>query len=100
MWVASGIAIRIAQSMGLHRDGALMKLSVLLTEIRRRLFWELRMIDIGCAEDCGFCPTYIYGAVTELPLNINDSDIDSETSEPPQERQGFTDMTYSLIRVR
>lgn len=99
MWVASGIAIRLAQSIGLHRDGALMNLPILTTEIRRRVFWELRMIDLGCAEDCGFLPTHIYGADTRLPLNINDADINSETDLAPPEREGFTDMTYALIRV-
>lgn len=98
MWVASGIAIRLAQSIGLHRDGAVMNLPVFATEVRRRLFWELRMIDLGCAEDCGFLPTYIYGADTRLPLNINDADINSKSVTPPVEREGFTDMTYPLIR--
>ena len=99
MWVATGIAIRIAQSIGLHRDGALMRLPVLATEVRRRLFWELRLIDLGCAEDCGFLPTHIYGADTRLPLNINDDDISSGDVIPPVERKGFTDMTYALVRV-
>ena len=99
MWIASGIAIRLAQSIGLHRDGAAMNLPVLATEVRRRLFWELRMLDLACAEDCGFLPTYIYGADTRLPLNVNDADINMNTVTPPPEREGITDLTYSLIRV-
>lgn len=69
------------------------------TEVRRRLFWELRLIDLGSAEDCGFLPTHIYGADTRLPLNINDIDITPEALIPPAEREGFTDMTYTLVRV-
>lgn len=99
MWIASGIAIRIAQSLGLHRDGTLMKLPVLATEVRRRLFWELRTLDVACAEECGYLPTYIYGADTRLPMNIDDVDITSADVDPPAERRGFTDMTYALIRV-
>jgi hypothetical protein len=57
------------------------------------------MIDLSCAEDCGFLPTHIYGADTRLPLNINESDITSEDVVPPIEREGLTDMTYALIRV-
>src|ERR1700710_1625601 len=100
MWIACGIAIRLAQSIGLHRDGAVMKLPVLATEIRRRLYWELRMLDLGCAEDCGLLPTHTYGADTRLPVNCNDEDLHPGDTTPPPEREGFTDMTYMTIRVR
>jgi len=98
MWVSSGIAIRVAQSIGLHRDGAIMRLPVFVTEIRRRLFWELRMLDIACAEDCGFLPTHIFGADTRLPTHCNDSDLSPSNAETPPERSGFTDITYVMIR--
>lgn len=99
MWVSCGIAIRLAQSIGLHRDGTAMRLSVLATEIRRRLYWEIRMLDLGCAEDCGFVPTHIYGADTKLPINCNDTDLHPGDMNPPPEREAFTDMTYVMIRV-
>jgi hypothetical protein len=57
------------------------------------------MIDVGCAEDCGFLPMHIYGADTRLPLNINDGDISLRDIIAPAEREGFTDMTYPLTRV-
>ncbi|RDW59534.1 hypothetical protein BP6252_12621 [Coleophoma cylindrospora] len=98
MWVSSGTAIRLAQSIGLHRDGSLMKLPILATEIRRRLWWQIRMLDVACAEDCGFLPTHVYGEDTRLPLNINDADINYDDLVSPVERQGYTEMTYSLIR--
>jgi len=98
MYVYSGIALRIAQSLGIHRDGELTNtLSPIAIEIRRRVYWELRMLDLACAEDCGFLPTHIYGADTKLPLNINDEDL---TSNLLTENEGVTDMTYCLIRVR
>jgi hypothetical protein len=99
MWISSGIVLRLAQSLGLHHDGTKTGLSAFDTEIRRRFWWQIKMLDVSCAEDCGFCPTYIYSENTALPLNINDADICRESSSPPPERVDFTAMTFSLIRV-
>jgi hypothetical protein len=57
------------------------------------------MLDLACAEDSGFLPTYIYGANTQLPLNINDEDISPASLVLPAPRKGFTKMTFALIRV-
>jgi hypothetical protein len=38
MLTACSVAIRLAESIGLHRDGTSAKLPILATEIRRRLF--------------------------------------------------------------
>ena len=35
---------------------------------------------------------------TQLPLNINDEDIWPGMTEAPKKRDGFTDMTFVLIR--
>lgn len=32
------------------------------------------------------------------PLNVNDADIHPKMTDFPEERQGFTDMTFSLLR--
>jgi hypothetical protein len=99
MWVSCGIAIRLAQSIGLHRDGSTVGLPVLATEVRRRVYWEIKMLDIGCAEDCGFLPTHVFGADTKIPINCNYADLHPGDTIPPPEREGFTDMTYAMIRV-
>lgn len=57
------------------------------------------MLDIACAEDCGLLPSHVYGEDVLLPLNINDEDISPADTTWPPERDGFTEMTYSLIRV-
>lgn len=57
------------------------------------------MLDVACAEDGGFCPTYVYSEDTLLPLNIDDADISREITSRPSERVGFTEMTFSLVRV-
>jgi hypothetical protein len=99
MWILSGITIRLAQSIGLHRDGTFLGLPIFATEMRRRLYWEIRMLDLACAEDSGFLPTHIYGSDTRLPLNINDKDLNQGDSEWPVSSTAFTETTFALIRV-
>ncbi|KUI62705.1 hypothetical protein VP1G_09820 [Cytospora mali] len=99
-WTLTGLAIRIGQSMGLHRDGTSFPgLTPLEIEMRRRLFWALCILDLRSAEDQGTDLTIVDRTFdTEFPLNINDSDISEETTELPQPRQGITEMTFSLSR--
>ena len=101
-WTLTGLAIRMGQSMGLHRDGTSFPgLTPLEIEMRRRLFWALCILDLRAAEDQGTDLTIVDRTFdTELPLNINDNDLTPETTEMPQPRQGSTDMTFSLIRYQ
>lgn len=57
------------------------------------------MLEIASAEDSGFLPTHVYGEDVLLPLNINDEDISQTNTTWPSEKECFTEMTYSLIRV-
>ena len=99
VWSLSGLAVHIAQALGIHRDGTSFGLSPFETEMRRRLWWHICVLDTRSAEDHGADPSFteaFYDA--RLPLNINDEDICPATKETPQERQGSTEMTFSLIR--
>ncbi|ROW14760.1 hypothetical protein VPNG_03839 [Cytospora leucostoma] len=99
-WTLTGLAIRIGQSMGIHRDGTSFPgLTPLEIEMRRRLFWALAILDLRSAEDQGTDLTIVdRNFDTEFPLNINDADISEDTTELPQPRQGITEMTFSLSR--
>lgn len=99
-WTLTGLAIRMGQSMGLHRDGTSFPgLTPLEIELRRRVFWALCILDLRSAEDQGTDLTIVSQTYdTEFPLNINDSDISEDSTELPQPRQGATDMTFSLVR--
>jgi len=67
--------------------------------MRRRIFWALCVLDLRCAEDQGTDLTIVNGTFdTQLPLNINDSDISPESECLPDSRTGTTDMAFSLIR--
>ncbi len=99
-WALTGLIIRISQAIGLHRDGTnFSNLTPFEIEMRRRLFWQVAILDLRSAEDQGTDLTLVDRMFdTQLPLNINDSDISPDSKELPKPRVGPTDMTFSLIR--
>jgi hypothetical protein len=99
-WTLTGLAVRIGQAIGLHRDGTnFPHLKPFEVEMRRRLFWSLLMLDLRSAEDQGTECIIADGSFdTQLPLNINDADISPDSTELPQSRAGPTDLTFCLIR--
>ncbi|KAF1816509.1 hypothetical protein P152DRAFT_428643 [Eremomyces bilateralis CBS 781.70] len=100
IWTLVGLIVRMAQSLGLHRDGTHFNLKPFEIEMRRRLWWQTCILDIRAAEDHGCDPTiteHMYD--TKCPLNINDSDLHPDMTSFPDERIGCTDMTFSIIRI-
>lgn len=51
-----GMAMRVAQSMGLHRDGSLFGLNEVECEIRRRVWWHIVYLDVQGAIATGLPP--------------------------------------------
>ncbi|XP_014557401.1 hypothetical protein COCVIDRAFT_97148 [Bipolaris victoriae FI3] len=99
IWPLTGLVVRIAQTLGIHRDGTHFDLPPFEVEMRRRLWWQVCILDARSAEDQG-CDPSIHETLfdTKMPLNVNDSDIHPGMIEFPQGRQGFTDMTFCLLR--
>ncbi|KAK8149451.1 hypothetical protein G3M48_006911 [Beauveria asiatica] len=98
-WSMTALIFHIAQAMGLHRDGASFGLCPLEIEIRRRLWWHICLLDIRSSEYHGCEPIVDDSKFdTRMPLNINDSDLTRDMTEPPAEREGTTEMTFCLIR--
>ncbi|KAJ5347475.1 uncharacterized protein N7506_000728 [Penicillium brevicompactum] len=99
VWSLTSIVLRLAQGLGLHRDGTNFALKPFETEMRRRLWWHISLLDVRSSEDHGTDPL-IHESMydTRLPLNINDEDITPDMEEPPAEREGCTDATFCLIR--
>ncbi|PBP20792.1 hypothetical protein BUE80_DR008119 [Diplocarpon rosae] len=99
VWSMTGLTLRIAQSLGLHRDGSRFGLTPFDTEMRRRLWWQVCILDVRAAEDHGSDPSILDNRCdTNYPLSINDEDLDPEATEEPAEREGVSDMTFCLIR--
>jgi hypothetical protein len=95
--VLGSVAIRIAQRLGLHRDGShYPNLTPFQQEIRRRLWWHTVMLDSRVREDLSFDPRiYDIIADTKLPRNVNDSDLTFDMKQLPESKVGCTDMTVS-----
>jgi hypothetical protein len=50
VWTLTGLAIRLAQSLGLHRDGEVFNLPPFNVEMRRRLWWQVVTLDVRSSE--------------------------------------------------
>ncbi|OKL57330.1 hypothetical protein UA08_07458 [Talaromyces atroroseus] len=100
VWVLNGLAIRLAQSIGLHRDGASFQLSPFDAEMRLRLWWHLCVLDSRAPEDQGFQPTVdVMNRGLRLPLNVNDDQIYPDMARLPVESHGWTEMSFFLIQT-
>lgn len=99
-WTLTGLAVRICQAIGLHRDGTnFPHLKPFEIEMRRRLFWSLVLLDLRSAEDQGTELIISDRSFdTQFPLNINDADISPDSKDFPPAREGPTDITFCLIR--
>ncbi|KAL2263687.1 hypothetical protein VTK26DRAFT_5630 [Humicola hyalothermophila] len=100
-WILNGIAIRMAQKMGLHRDGETLGLPPFETEMRRRLWWQIIMVDAKYAMLSGLSHSLLpRNGDTKAPMNLNDEDMHPGATEPFQEREGPTEMIFCLLLHR
>ncbi|PNY24354.1 transcriptional regulatory protein [Tolypocladium capitatum] len=98
-WALTGLLIRIAQGMGIHRDGTHFNLSPFDTEVRRRVWWAILVLDLRSAEELGTDLTIDERSYdTHMPSNINDADIGPESTECPVPREGRSDCAVALVR--
>jgi hypothetical protein len=93
----NGLALRMAHSIGLHRDGSKLGISPFESEVRRRLWWHFLARDGRAAEDHGIdsWPT-VPGYDTKMPLNIDDSELRPDMKELPSPHNGWTKMSLPL----
>ncbi|KAF2265096.1 hypothetical protein CC78DRAFT_212384 [Lojkania enalia] len=97
MWILTGVALRIGQRLGLHRDGEVLGLPPFETEMRRRLWWQIMFLD-GHSEKLAGTANNFYMGDTKRPSNINDSQLFPGMQELPMEHEGPTEMMFFLIR--
>lgn len=98
-WSLTALVFYVAQSMGLHRDGTVFGLKPFETELRRRLWWYICVLDGHSSKYQEHeANLHQFFSDTKVPLNINDADLQPDMIEPPPEREGCTDMTFCLIR--
>jgi len=99
LWTLCGVANRIAEGMGCHRDGTALGLGPFETELRRRIWWQLMYLDFRSAELTGSGHTgNIAQSNTRIPSNINDADIWPGMQEAPESQERNTEMIFCLTR--
>lgn len=59
IWTLTGLVVRIAQTLGIHRDGSHFDLAPFEIEMRRRLWWQVCILDARSSEDHGCDPTIV-----------------------------------------
>ena len=85
--------------MGLSTDGTTFAIPPFEVEMRRRLWWQILLIDGRVSELSGAghsISTYTWN--TKLPSNVNDSDLSPDMRDPPIERPGTTEMIFVRLR--
>ncbi|KAF7553478.1 hypothetical protein G7Z17_g3603 [Cylindrodendrum hubeiense] len=99
-WSLTGLAARLTQSLGMHRDGSTLNLTPFDTEMRRRLWWSICILDTPASEDHACSPSLmeLSSFDSKPPLNINDSEIYPGMTEYPVESTDMTDMSFTVVR--
>ncbi len=85
--------------MGVHRDGKALGVPPFETEMRRRLWWQITILDFRSAELTG---SGRFGDMslsdTGVPTNVNDPDIWPGMTEAPIDKARPTEMVACLLR--
>ncbi|KAK4992359.1 hypothetical protein LTR50_001117 [Elasticomyces elasticus] len=99
-WILTGIGVRIAQRMGLHRDGETLGLPPFDIQMRRRLFWQLVPLDAYAGQVSGTGISIAPNSWdTKQPLNVNDDQIYPGMTQQPEEQKGATGMVFCLMKT-
>jgi len=94
-----GTAIRLAECMGLHRDGLHYSMTPVEVHVRRLVWHQLCFLDMRTCEATGPRPQIRPGDYdTRFPLNVDDVDLLAD-KPPTQDKHHWTDMTLMRIRT-
>lgn len=102
VWSLTGVAIRVAEVMGMRLDGKFLGLSSFETEIRRRIWWQLRMHDFRAAElssQAKLREFELDETTPRKPANVNDSDMYPAMPQAAAESTKPTEMIWCMLRV-
>lgn len=95
-----GIAIRLAESLGVHQDGMRLGLSPFEAETRCRLWWHVGALDSTAPEDHGFDSTVMDRCQSfRAPLNVDDADLFPQMTALPAGKAEWTETTFSLANT-
>lgn len=98
--VLVGAAVRMAECMGLHRDGEAFSLNPLETQVRRLIWHQLCFLDIRTCEAQGPKPAIRREDYdTKLPINCDEHELTRAPGQPPPaSAEHWTSTTLPLMR--
>ena len=97
-WTLLALALRLAQALGLNAGEESSSRTPFETEMRRRLWHGLGVLDLNATVDRGSEPMLV-GTIMGVrpPANINDTDIHPDMESRIVSREGFTDTSFCLM---
>lgn len=94
-----GVAIRIAQHMGLHKESTYAKCPALEAEMRRRLWWSLILFDTRIGEMAGSNTAMLTPAWDcRPPVKLNDFDLQPEMKDLPMVQENSSEALFAVMR--
>ncbi|KAK7751672.1 hypothetical protein SLS62_006333 [Diatrype stigma] len=97
-WILNGVIVRMGQKIGLHKDGEELGVSPFEAEMRRRVWWQIMMLDTVYALMSGLGQSLLPRTwSTRAPHNVNDADL-YPAMTTIQSRDGPTDMIFCLMQ--
>lgn len=98
-WLLTGLAVRSAQRMGLHKNIVPSRIPPFEDEMRCRLWWQILMLDSRAAQLSGLSVDFQTRTYfdSRRPLNVNDSDLYPDMSVlPPDVESHSTEIILCL----
>ncbi|KAI0188991.1 fungal-specific transcription factor domain-containing protein [Xylaria flabelliformis] len=96
----SGLALRVAMGLGLHKEFQGWNISPLAMEIRRRTWWSLCVFEVGSTITFSRPHTWPHeGVETSLPLNVDDRSLTALSKSYPKEVDSITPYTALITQA-
>ena len=104
LWVIFGMTVRLAMSMGYHRDAShFPNISPYEGEMRRRTWAAIAQLDILTSVQVGL-PRMVRDSTadTKIPENYQDDDLSEDMAELPAPRPSaeYTKVSYQIVKGR
>lgn len=94
-----GMALRVAQRMGIHDESTYAKHTALEAEMRRRLWWSLIIFDNRIAEMSEYKTSMLLPTWDcKIPINVNDFDFRPEMKTLPLAQEEPTEALFAVVR--
>ncbi|KAF9887319.1 hypothetical protein FE257_010314 [Aspergillus nanangensis] len=94
-----GVAMRISSRIAIHSESSFVKCTALDAEMRRRLWWSLKVFDTRISELANHKNfTLVPTLDCATPLNVNDSDLRPELKEPPVAQSAASEAFFVVVR--